>query len=167
MTHQIIKRINAINEKMGQLVSYGFIPLTAICILEVIMRYVFNSPTTWAWDVEKQIFGLFTVVGGGYTLLRGSHVSIDILVNRFSKKTRIRVKLFTTCLMLVTGIILIYQTSKTAVSSVMILESSSTYWVHPLYPIKIIIVIGICLLFLQGLSLFLSTWVDYRSRHNH
>jgi TRAP-type mannitol/chloroaromatic compound transport system permease small subunit len=165
--HQIIKRINTINERMGLYVSYGFIPLTAICIFEVVMRYIFNSPTIWAWDVEKQLFGLITVVGGGYTLLRGSHVSIDILINRFSRKNRIRVKLFTTCLLLATVLILIYETSTTAIGSVGILESSSTYWKHPIYPMKIIIAIGICLLFLQGVSLFLSTLVDYRSRHNH
>ena len=152
---------------MGLYVSYGFIPLTAICIFEVVMRYIFNSPTIWACDVEKQLFGLITVVGGGYTLLRGSHVSIDILINRFSRKNRIRVKLFTTCLLLSTVLILIYETSTTAIGSVGILESSSTYWKHPIYPMKIIIAIGICLLFLQGVSLFLSTLVDYRSRHNH
>ncbi len=165
MTDQIIKRINGINEKMGQLVSYGFIPLTAICILEVIMRYVFNSPTIWAWDVERQLFGLITVVGGGYTLLHGSHVSIDILINRFFRRNRVRVKLFTTCLMIVTCLILIYETSETAISSVRILESSSTYWVYPVYPIKIVIAIGVCFLFLQGVSLFLSTLLDYNNRH--
>lgn len=160
MILRLVHAINRVNEKVGQHISYIFIPLTAICLIEVTMRYVFNRPTIWAWDVEKQLFGFLTVMGAGYTLLYKSHVSIDIFVQRFSSRTRTKLKLITTSLTLLTLLIVIHETSKAAIDSVQINELSSSYWIHPLYPVKIGIALGVVLLFLQSISQFLSVWMD-------
>jgi TRAP-type mannitol/chloroaromatic compound transport system permease small subunit len=160
MIFRLVHAINRVNEKVGHYISYIFIPLTAICLIEVTMRYVFNRPTVWAWDVEKQLFGILTVMGAGYTLLYKSHVSIDIFVQRFSPRTRAKLKLITTSLTLLTLLIVIHETSKAAIDSVNINELSSSYWIHPLYPVKIGIALGVILLFIQSISQFLSVWMD-------
>ena len=164
MISRIIKTINTVSEKSGQYVSYLFIPLTLICLVEVMMRYVFNRPTVWAWDVERQLFGVITVVGASYTLLHKAHVSIDIFMSRFSSRKRTRVKLFTSSLFLVIALVVIRETSKGAIDSVRINEVSSSYWVYPMYPIKIAIALGVMMLFIQWVAEFLSTLSESKRR---
>lgn len=47
-----LRYIDAINECTGKGVGFLIIPITLIITLEVILRYVFNRPTIWAWDVN-------------------------------------------------------------------------------------------------------------------
>ena len=166
MVSKIVKTINMINQKTGQVVSYSIIPLTIICLLEVFMRYVLNSPTIWAWDLDKQILSFMTIMGAGYTLLYKGHIRVDILLNMFSPKSRLIVELATYSLFLFAVLILIQQTCIMAINSLKMLETTSSYWAPPVYPIKILIVVGVVLLFLQVIGQILSILDDYFREHS-
>ena len=58
--------IDRMNEVVGKAVSYLVVPLTLIVVYEVMMRYVFDAPTLWAWDVNMYLGGLMTILGAGY-----------------------------------------------------------------------------------------------------
>lgn len=80
----MIKAIDGLNEVVGRIVSVVAVLFAAIIIYDVILRYVFNEPTRWAFDVSKQLFGFYFVLLGGYALRHKAHVRVDILTERFS-----------------------------------------------------------------------------------
>src|SRR3546814_20885099 len=46
---------------------------------EVIVRYLFNAPTSWSLDVAFIMYGALFMMGGAYTLSRGGHVRGDFI----------------------------------------------------------------------------------------
>ncbi len=147
--------IDRINRRVGDLVSYLVLPLMGIAMLEVTLRYVFNRPTIWAWDVNIQLLAAIVVLAGGYTLLTGRFVVVDILVSRLSTKRRAWLDVITSVVVFFVLIMLLYFGAKAAWASWLIKEHTSSNWRPPIYPLKIAFFVGIILLFLQSISVFI------------
>src|SRR6056297_3341758 len=81
----VVRTINALNEIVGRVISVLAIIFAAIIIYDVVLRYVFNEPTRWAFDVSKQLFGFYFVLLGGYALRHKAHVRVDILTEKLGR----------------------------------------------------------------------------------
>jgi TRAP-type mannitol/chloroaromatic compound transport system permease small subunit len=147
---------------MSNGVSFLFVPMTLIAMYEVVMRYVFDSPTTWAWDINVQLFCAIVVLGGAHTLQQGGHVIMDILVNKLQPKTKLIVTLCVYVVFFVAILIAIWEVGTFAWNSLVIFERASTIFEPPIYPIKIGILIGVLLLFLQGVAQFTRNLTAFR-----
>jgi len=151
---RFIDRIDSMNRYISDGVSFLFVPMTLMAMYEVVMRYFFNSPTTWVWDINVQCFCVLVVFGGAHTLQQGGHVIMDIIVNKFQEKTKLIINLCVYVIFFVVLLITIWQVAMFAWNSLVIFERASTIFSPPVYPIKIGMLIGVCLLFLQAVSLF-------------
>ncbi len=60
---------------------------------EVVVRYLFNAPTSWAYDMSYILYGTLFMVGGAYTLARNAHVRGDFLYRLWSPRTQAKVEL--------------------------------------------------------------------------
>jgi TRAP-type mannitol/chloroaromatic compound transport system permease small subunit len=120
------------------------------------MRYIFNDPTIWAWDINIQLFTAIVVLGTGNTLLMGGHVSMDLIVSRLSKKTKLVINLGVYIVFLFSMWFVVREVEAYALRSFLIREKASTLWAPPVYPIKVGVFIGIMFLFLQAINLFLK-----------
>lgn len=149
-----LKKIDLLNEWVGRTVAYAVLPLTFITFFEVVMRYAFNRPTIWAWDVNVQLFGFIIIMGAGYTLLHGGHVIVDFAVSRFSLRQRALIDLITAWLLFFACAILIWKSGMVAWSSFMMKEAHTSVWGPPIYPLKMVIPIGAFLLMLQAVAKF-------------
>jgi TRAP-type mannitol/chloroaromatic compound transport system permease small subunit len=76
-----IKIIEAINLAVGKLFSFFVFIGMAIVVYEVIARYVFNASSAWAPRYTQRVFAGYFILIGAYTLIKGSHVRVDILLN--------------------------------------------------------------------------------------
>jgi TRAP-type mannitol/chloroaromatic compound transport system permease small subunit len=149
---RFIETIDAINEWVGRSLSYFLFAFFVLLFIEVILRYFFNSPTVWANELAQMLFGTYAILGGGYILLTGGHVNVDILYSRYSVKTRAAIDIFTSLLFfLFCGMLLIYGGSL-AWESLARFEHSQSAWNPPLYPAKLMIPLAAALLILQGIT---------------
>jgi len=57
-----------------------------ITFLQVIMRYVFNSPLIWAEETVGVIMIYFGLIGGSLGICYHIHISLDIFLEKFLKK---------------------------------------------------------------------------------
>lgn len=159
---RICDAIDALGRFLSNSASLLFLPLTLIATFEVVMRYVFNSPTTWAWDVNVQLFSLIVVFGAANLFLTNGHVSMDILADRlFKGKTRQIVSLCLLVFLIVVTAILAWQTGIFAWRSFIIRERTSTLLSVPIYPLKTAIFCGMTLLWLQVISVFLRQLLTF------
>lgn len=71
-------------KKIGDVGSLLLLVIMGVMTYEVIARYVFNSPTSWAWVINKQLFGVYVMIAGGYALVHNSHIRIELFYQRFS-----------------------------------------------------------------------------------
>ena len=63
MLTPVINAIDRFIEKQGELTSFFVYPLVFIVIYEVIMRYVFNSPTVWGFEATTFAYGIHYMFG--------------------------------------------------------------------------------------------------------
>lgn len=143
-------------------VSCLFLPMTLFAMFEVVMRYFFNRPTIWAWDINIQLFSAVVVLGSAHTLKQSGHVIMDIFVNRLRQRTRLIVNMAVYIVFFIAMGIAIWQVAIFAWQSILLQEEASTFFAPPVYPIKTGILIGVSVLFLQGISLFIRDLIAYR-----
>ncbi|MCP5420006.1 MAG: TRAP transporter small permease subunit [Gammaproteobacteria bacterium] len=150
---KLARAIDTVNEYVGTFNAFLIIPLLVVVVFEVIMRYGFNAPTTWAFETTTFLYGIHFVLAFGYTHKHDGHVAIDVFVMRLSDKPRAVMRIITNILLFIptTGLLAIWSVKYAAISWSQ-WEVNSTSWAPPLYPLKTIMAIGFVLLFLQGIA---------------
>lgn len=153
--------INGLNQKVGWLTSYMALPLIIVVVYEVMMRYLFNSPTIWAFEATTLIYGSHFILGFGYTHKFDGHVAIDVFEARLPAKPRtwLRIIVNLVVFMPTIGMLSIWSVIYAA-TSWKNGELASTSWAPPIYPFKTVMAIGFILLLLQGLAKLIE---DFRS----
>lgn len=154
---KLIKKItevfDCINSFIGRLVSWSIFLIVILIMFEVISRRFFNSPTIWTVEIVTMIFGFYFMMIAGYGLLTNSLVSVDVIYDKLSEKTKAIVDLVTyTVLFLPFVIGVLYGGSFFAITSWAQKEVSWSAFAPPVYPIKTVIPIAMFLLLLQGIS---------------
>jgi TRAP-type C4-dicarboxylate transport system permease small subunit len=91
--------------KLGHLFSLVFLLSMAILIFEVVMRYVFNSPTIWVHETTIFLCAVGFVFGGLHSVSRDGHIRVVLLYDYVSDRVRfwLDVAIYTICC-LATGI---------------------------------------------------------------
>ena len=75
--------VDVVAEKAGKITCYLVFIIMLITTFDVVARYVFNRPLVWGWLLNRQLFGVFILFAGVYTLLKGEHIRIEILYDHF------------------------------------------------------------------------------------
>ena len=74
--------------KISNLLSWLFIATVLISFYEVVMRYVFDAPTTWVHETASFIGGSLFIVGGIYAFAANKHVRVVLIYDAVSSQTR-------------------------------------------------------------------------------
>lgn len=148
----IVKTIDTINDCIGKLIAFLLIPGIFFTTYEVIMRYFFNAPTIWAWELNLQIWAGIVLLSGGYVLLKNGHVRVDVVYNMFNEKKRAVLNIVAYLLIMLSMALVIKYGLDLGIPSMLKGEKQATVWGSPMWTIRMLIPIGGILLFLQGLS---------------
>ena len=151
---RILKVIDLANEKLAGIGCYVLLIAMILVPYEVVMRYIFNSPTSWSMEMTQFMFCTMVALGGGWVLLTGSHVNVDIIYSRFGIRTRAIISILTSLLLFTFLFLVFRQNLLAAMQSLAWRETSASGWNPPLYPIKFIIPLGVLLLLLQSIAMF-------------
>jgi TRAP-type mannitol/chloroaromatic compound transport system permease small subunit len=84
--------IDVIAEKAAKITCYLVFVIMLITTADVVARYVFNRPLVWGWLLNRQLFGVFILFAGVYTLFKGEHIRIEILYDHFPRELKIVAK---------------------------------------------------------------------------
>jgi TRAP-type mannitol/chloroaromatic compound transport system permease small subunit len=121
---------------------------------EVMVRYIFNNPTSWALDVSFIMYGTLFMMGGAYTLSRGGHVRGDFIYRLWRPRTQAKVDLVLYIIFFFPGVTaLIISGWKYAARSWGYGEVSVNSPAGiPIYQFKMVMVVAGVLLFIQGIA---------------
>ena len=157
MLNAIIKGIDFLVEKQGQLTSFLIVPLLFIVLYEVLMRYAFNAPTVWGFEATAFAYGLHYMLGLSFMEHAEGHVRVDIITSRFPKKVQ--------AIIMIAGYMLIFMpvfvlmtwgAIEFAHTATVTNELNSTSWAPRIWPYKIFMALSFLLLVVQGLSTMLK-----------
>jgi TRAP-type mannitol/chloroaromatic compound transport system permease small subunit len=149
---QVLAAIDAASDWTGRLSAYLIPGMMLVMTWEVVARYLLRQPTNWAMETSQYFFLATTVLGGGYLLLHDGHVNVAILYSRLNTRIRAIMDVATSLFFFFFIIALLRSTWVTTVDAVVDLEHSPTYWGPPIYPVYIVMTLGIALLLMQGVA---------------
>jgi len=152
--NRFYRGVDTVNEWTGRSACYLLLLLTLVVFTEVILRYIFNNPTIWSWDVAMQLAGAAALLGMGYLLLHDKHVAVDVLVNRLPIRRRRILKIAVSPIFFFGVIVLVWQSSVSAWESLIKGEVTNTILAMPVYPFKIVMAFAAVMLLLQGVVNF-------------
>jgi len=155
------KGVNFFSNQVGRITEFISKPASLLVFImmlitstEVIGRYVFNHPTTWAWPLNRQVFGVFILVAGAYAMSKQEHIRIEILYDHFPPKIKMIARGIALASFILFMGVLVWQGSWMGWNSLMMKEKLAGAFRMPLYPFKILIPIGALLFLLQGIAVY-------------
>ncbi|SDY62042.1 TRAP transporter small permease subunit [Citreimonas salinaria] len=159
----IIRAIDGLNEIIGRIVSVVAVVFAAIIIYDVVMRYAFNEPTRWAFDVSKQLYGFYFIMLGGYALRHRAHVSVDLVTERLGPRT-LKIVQIAGYVIFFFPFTWVFMTQSWDFALRSWNQGETTYGAiqMPVYPLKMAMCLAAGLLLLQGISEVLKIILNRR-----
>ncbi|MBR0683424.1 TRAP transporter small permease subunit [Roseomonas eburnea] len=150
---RLLLGIDRLSTVIGQVFAWSVVVLTFAVVYEVVARYAFRAPTSWAYDVSYMLYGTLFMMAGAYTLSRNGHVRGDFLYRNFRPTLQAKFDLVLYLLFFFPGIIAFMISGWTfAMQSYGQHERSMFSPTGPvIWPFKFLIPIVGFLLLLQGL----------------
>ena len=113
-----------------------------ICTYEIVMRYVFNSPTIWVMEVSTYVVIASTFLALAYVLIEKAHVKVDFITHYLSPRTSILLEIITSLLAILFCFIFDWESGKMALTSLRLREVSPTLLKIPMFIPRSFIPIG-------------------------
>ena len=120
---------------------------------EVIMRYLFNSPTTWVMEISIYVTMASSFFSFAFALREKAHVKVDFIINSLSGRTLIILEIFTTILAILYCLVMGWEGLKMAYTAYQRWEVSPTVLRVPVFIPQIFIPFGSVLLTLEFIRL--------------
>lgn len=149
MLSLISKTINRLTWLAELLAEIGLVGLLLIVIHEVIVRYVFDSPTLYSVELSEYLLVLVVFMSLGWVLKEDRHVAVGFVVNLLPKTARLGLKLLTSLLTMAFLGILVWKGGKTAVTAFTGDYHSSSLLNFPMWIPYALIPLGALVLSLQ------------------
>jgi len=178
-----IRAVDAVNYRLGRLVMYGIFVMVAILLWSSVSK-TFFTPTLWTLEMAQFAMVGYYMLGGPYALQMGANVRMDLFYHTWDNRRKAWFDAFTVLFLLFfLGVLLWGALSSTAyalgyfgrdplafygdlvwafmtggasgASEVLgRFERSPTAWRPYMWPIKVLMTLGIFLMLLQAISEF-------------
>ncbi|OWU86379.1 C4-dicarboxylate ABC transporter [Oceanicola sp. 22II-s10i] len=180
---RFIAIVDRMNRWIGRVVMYGIFVMMGILLWSSYSK-VFATPTLWTLEMAQFAMVAYYVLGGPYSIQMGSNVRMDLLYGEWSLKKKAWVDGFTVFFLIFYLIVLLWGGLASlayslgdfsgnffaffgrviggfvtggiegATEPMGYIERSSSSWRPIIWPVKLIMCVGILLMLLQCLSEF-------------
>lgn len=152
----VADKLDLLIQWQGRIVSLLILIATLQICYELIMRYLFNSPTVWGLELTVYLCGTTYVMAGAYAQRYGAHIRVDVFYNNWPPRTRAWFDLLVADMFLFffSGMLL-WHGSFWFWESVTQGLTSGTIWDPIIWPMRLVIVLGALMLFLSGIPKFI------------
>jgi len=145
--------IDALNERVGRLVSWLILLAVLISAANATVRKLFNVSSNAFLEIQWYLYAAVFLLAAGYTLKHNEHVRIDLIVGRLGPRAQAWVDILGTLLFLMPMVLLVlYYGWPFFLSSYHSQEWSSNPGGLIIWPAKLLIPMGFTLLLLQGIA---------------
>lgn len=177
-----IRVVDAVNYRIGRIVMYGIFVMIAILMWSSISK-TFFLPSLWTLEIAQFAMVSYYILGGPYSIQLGSNVRMDLFYGEWSTRKKAQIDAITVFFLLFyLGILLYGGLGSLAYSlghygdepiqfllgvltgqeSPGRLERSPTAWRPFLWPVKLVMCLGVFLMLLQSISELLKDIIKLR-----
>ena len=145
--------IDGLNTFVGKAVTWLTLIVVLVSAGNAVSRKLLHSSSNAWLELQWYLFGAIFLLAAGYTFLRNEHVRVDILSQRFDRRTQVKIEIFGVLFFLFPACALVFWLSLPFFyDSFVTHELSSNTGGLIRWPAKLLIPLGFGLLILAGLS---------------
>ncbi|MDH3662193.1 MAG: TRAP transporter small permease subunit [Alphaproteobacteria bacterium] len=148
-----VRLVDSVNRYVGRAMMYGIFVMMAILLWSSISK-TFFLPSLWTLEMAQFAMVAYYILGGPYSIQLGSNVRMDLLYGEWSPTRKAWFDAVTICFLIFYLGVLLYGGISSTSYSLEYGERSATAWRPYMWPIKIIMCIGIFLMLLQAVAEF-------------
>lgn len=150
---RLARGIDALNERIARLAAWLVVAAVVISAGNAISRKAFSLSSNAWLELQWYLFGAVFLLGASWTLKRNEHVRIDVLSSRFSQRARDRLDLAGHALFLIPfALVHVITAVPFFLLSWRTGEVSPNAGGLPLWPAKLLVLVGFAMLTAQALS---------------
>lgn len=146
-----VRIVDAVNYRIGRIIMYGLFVMMGILLWSSISK-TFFLPSLWTLEMAQFALVAYYIMGGPYSMQLGSDVRMDLFYGRWSVRTRAWVDSVTVLFLVFFLGVLLYGGFDSLLYALEFNERSPTAWRPVLWPIKLIMCLGLLLMLLQAIS---------------
>lgn len=135
--------------------------VTAVLFLNVVLRFGFNSSTSWSEEFIRYGFIWITFIGGAICVRRGAHVSVDLIPNYLTEKGK-KALFFATSTVTVIFLLWMCKLGMDTVSFIYQTGQTSPSLPIPMYTVYLAIPIGCLLMAIHYIEFIVKVILDKR-----
>lgn len=145
-----------LSEWSGRIVSIAIPVLILTVCYDVFMRYIFNAPTSWSYELSYMLGTAVISLGLPYVHYHASHIRVDLIYSRLSAMSRLVLDVFLTAFLFFPLVLMWTRVFGTNAWQSFVNQEVSydSMWYPVLWPFKLVIFLGFLLLLIQGIATF-------------
>ena len=143
--------VDKVNYRIGRIMMYFIFVMIGILLWSSISK-TFFLPSLWTLEIAQFAMVAYYIMGGPYSIQMGSNVRMDLFYNEWSDKTKAWVDSFTIIFLIMYLGVLLWGGFESTQYAIQYGERSYSSWRPYMWPIKVIMCIGISLMLLQAIS---------------
>lgn len=148
-----VRYVEAVNRRVGRIAMYLIFVLVGILLWSSISK-TFFLPSLWTLEMAQFIMVAYYILGGPYSIQLDANVRMDLVYGSWSPRTKAWVDAFSVLFLIYFLGVLLYGGLNSTIYSLEYGERSPTAWRPYLWPIKIVMCVGIGLMILQAVAEF-------------
>lgn len=152
---QIAKRyvsiVDGVNYRIGRIMMYFIFVMIGILLWSSISK-TFFLPSLWTLEIAQFAMVAYYIMGGPYSIQLGSNVRMDLFYSEWTDRTKAWVDSFTVLFLIFYLGILLWGGLDSTQYAIEYNERSYSAWRPYMWPIKVIMCVGIFLMLLQAIS---------------
>jgi TRAP-type mannitol/chloroaromatic compound transport system permease small subunit len=151
---RFIRAIEFVSIRTGEAIKWIAVAIVCLGTFEVLMRYVFNSPTQWGYESLLMMGASMYVLSWGYIQEQGAHLRIDILYTHLPPRGKQIVDIVGTIVFFlpVMGVLNYMSFARMWRAWAIGERSIDTTWYPPLGPLRTAVFLGMLLFTLQAIA---------------
>lgn len=159
-----VQIVDRFNYAVGRFIMYGIFVLMGVLFWSSLSK-AFFTPSLWTLEMAQFVMVGYYMLGGPYSIQMGSNVRMDLFYGTWSPRRRAAVDAVTVLFLIFYLVVLLWGGIDSTLYSFQYGgERSPTAWRPYLWPVKVIMCIGISLMLLQSLSEMFKDIMRLRER---
>jgi TRAP-type mannitol/chloroaromatic compound transport system permease small subunit len=147
-----VRWVEAANKVVGTVVMYGIFAMIFVLGWSIASKQ-FSLPALWTLDISQFLMVAYFLLGGGYSLQQDGHVRMDLLWGMLPQRKQSWVDTLTVFCMIFYICVLLYGGIGSTMYSIEYQERGFSAWRPLMWPIKVIMCVGIVLMLLQAFAM--------------
>ena len=154
---KVLRTIDAISDGVGKISRWLCPALVLLITLEVIRRFVFNSPSMWAFETSMMIGAAAYFFGWAFVHRHRAHVRVDVFYAHLPQRIQALIDVLGNLFLFFPFIIMftLAAVDKAKYAWVVDERMEETAWFPPVAPLRTAMAIALILLVLQGTANFI------------